>query len=120
LKEIHWLAGYLEAEGTFAVPRKGFRSSTVAVSSTDVEPLEKCLKFFGGALHGPYQPRKDGWKKNWRWSANGPRAAGIAMTVYSLLSPRRQKQIQAMLRHVMPEQTFLTRCEPVTVAASLT
>ncbi len=104
LKEIHWLAGYLEGEGSF-IRRKNVDSSVVVVSSTDHEPLAKCLKYFGGQLYGPYQGKKANHRPYWRWHATGPRAVGIAQTAYPLLSPRRQSQIRAVLEQPSNEQT---------------
>lgn len=95
--EIHWLAGYLEGEGSFYRRDTKYGSMQVRAHSTDRESLEKCLKFFGGKLYGPYHSGKKTEKEYWQWSTAGPRALGIALTLYSLLSPRRQGQIETMI-----------------------
>ena len=97
LKEIHWLAGFLEGEGAFGSRNRG-QSIKVQVSSTDYEPLQKCLRFFGGRVYGPYKHNKERWSDYWQWITHGPRATGIMMTVLPLLSPRRQEQIDQALK----------------------
>lgn len=100
LKEIHWLTGLLEGEGSFTKGQK-MTSATVTVSMTDKEPLAKALKFFGGKLYGPYTPKNPKHSQYWRWCAFGPRALGIAQTTYPLLSPRRQGQIKTMIKNTI-------------------
>jgi hypothetical protein len=105
MKEIHWLAGYLEGEGSFYRRPQKYGSMTVKVSATDLEPLEKCVHFFGGKVNGPYHSGKNTEKKYWQWNIHGPRALGVALTVLTLLSPRRQEQVQTMLQRELTYST---------------
>lgn len=86
-KDLAWAAGFLEGEGNFRFNRG---SPQVRASQKEREPLDRLLEIFGGRIlrdkhpQGPY----------WFWSASGSRGRGIMMTLYSLMSLRRQQQIR--------------------------
>lgn len=106
--EIYWAAGLIEGEGFFSMrPRraetrpgkgksKGRPLFIIGVEMKDLEPLEKLQRLFGGVVfHRPArntQQRKRSPIHVWR--IDGGRALGVAFTLYSLLSPRRRKQIR--------------------------
>src|SRR3972149_6475675 len=89
-KSLHWAAGFLEGEGYFLSTRPN--SSTVSVTQKQREPLERLLRLFGGRV-------KPGGKDKayWVWQVYGSGARGVTMTLYSLMSPRRQEQMCAAL-----------------------
>ncbi len=91
-RDLEWAAGFLEGEGCFrrSWPGKG-GTEHVSASQKIREPLEKLQTFFGGSI-GP-----DRIGGTYRWQVYGPRARGVSMTLYSLLSNRRQKQIRDAL-----------------------
>jgi len=92
-KDIHWLAGFLDGEGYF-----GKRKTTIAVSVSQKDEwhIEKTQSLIGGVRY--YRADKRG-RKYWRLDAVGSRAAGIMMTVYPLMSPRRQQRIRECLEY---------------------
>lgn len=104
LRDLAWAAGFLEGEGSFS--RTGRADGTgpsgerVTASQNNREPLDRLAALFGG------QPRFVPNRKNplskqpgiWRWEITGPRARGVAMTIYSLLSLQRRAQIRAAHR----------------------
>jgi len=100
--DLHWAAGFLEGEGCFGGQRRTNEGSLllrVDAGQTCREPLDKLQSILGGKV-SIVKNRKDfkpHWKQQYRWTANGPRAAGVMMTLYSLLSPRRQEKIAALL-----------------------
>lgn len=100
--DLHWAAGFLEGEGTFHSQDNGRNRFSQVVSATQVEsePLAKMLVLFGGTLrqYGPYARNKNS-NPYWLWTTSGARARGIAMTLYPLLSVKRQEQIEKMLEH---------------------
>lgn len=103
--EIAWAAGFIEGEGTFILRRrkKGFkrRSSYIAAFQVNREPLRRLKEMFGGSIYKYERKSKvnynrDGSIANCKdisvWRAYGARARGIAMTLYSFLSKKRQRQ----------------------------
>ena len=96
MADLNWAAGFLEGEGSFQF-QKG-SGEVNASQSEEYMPLLKLQQLFGGTVGDPiiyksYKPKR-------RWWITGPRARGVMMTLYSLLSPRRKIQIDIVLRGV--------------------
>lgn len=99
MRGVGFLAGFLEGEGSFQQTNQG--SQVVSARSTDPEPLVALLALCGGSVHAVANyPGRLGTKSVCAWRASGARARGIMMTVYSLMSPRRQGQIRKALNGV--------------------
>jgi hypothetical protein len=86
--EISYLAGFLDGDGCFRTCQT--RPNVTATQKT-LEPLDRLQRRFGGSIcqvtrHGYYQ-----------WVASGMEAVACAMTVYTLMTPRRQGAIREML-----------------------
>lgn len=98
IKDIHWTAGFVEGEGTFyAQPRKnGGGMPVVCAGQNEKEPLEKLQRLYGGYLYSCKQYGNQ--KEHWLYRLNGGAAAGLAMTLYTLMGQRRRGQIREMLR----------------------
>lgn len=96
--DIFWAAGFYEGEGFACQTGVSEQLSAVQVNR---EPLERLQEFFGGSLRlrGARNSRSN---PTWRWRICGSRARGFAMTIYSLLSRRRQEQLRksGMFRRV--------------------
>lgn len=91
--DLHWIAGLLEGEGYFT---RSPTSQIVGCEMTDLDVLEKLQIFLGGTIDP--QPRNRGnGKPVYRWRTYGTRARGIMLTLYELLGPRRQGQIEKVL-----------------------
>ena len=86
--QLAWAAGFLEGEGWFAFPS---HSLAIRVNQKIIEPLIKLLQMFGGSV----LYNKQG--NIWFWAVYGQRAAGVMMTLYSMLSARRKAQIVSAL-----------------------
>ena len=95
-----WAAGFLEGEGSFHFSNQ----SHLLVRATQVqrEPLDRLVILFGGKVSEVI--RKDGkrgkngvWSDFYDWNVYGQRAAGVCMTLYSLMSPKRKGQIKEAL-----------------------
>jgi hypothetical protein len=86
VKGIAWLAGILEGEGSFAN-----RTGRVAVNQRDPELPCRLELMFGGNIR---QRKEDGI---YVWHVSGSRARGIMMTVYHMMSDKRQGQIRKAL-----------------------
>lgn len=105
-KDIAWAAGFLEGEGSFTHTGTAER---VSASQVDTEPLHRLQRLFGGKLSGRTNQRGFGLFGNpaqyiHRWTVNSARARGVALTVYTFLSARRQEQVKAMLAKFKRQQ----------------
>lgn len=98
LPDLNWAAGFLEGEGSF---RWSGSSEQVTAKQVSREPLEKLQGVLGGAIHFTSNEKRRKQRPrtsdNYTWVAAGARARGIMMTLYSLLSTRRQQQIRTAL-----------------------
>ncbi|SRR5712692_2059816 len=97
--DIGWAAGIYEGEGsprravyTEEAKRLGIQNRTfnVAVTQKDTEILHRLKEKFGGAV----SPKPDAAGCS-LWCLSGDAGRGFLMTIYSLLSKRRQKQARA-------------------------
>jgi len=96
-RELGWLAGFLEGEGSFSGPRGNTR---VVAWQVQAEPLEHVQRLIGGKIR--YLRRhtaKAAHSDVHTWWITGPHARGVMMTVYSLMSPKRQGQILEALAY---------------------
>jgi hypothetical protein len=94
-RDIAWAAGFYEGEGTC---NYATRSQHVVVNQVEREPLEKLQRMFGGTIRPIKAHHRS--QASWRWCAHGPRARGVMMTLYVLLSKKRQAQIRKVLHAV--------------------
>lgn len=90
---IYWLAGLYEGEGSVA------GRTHIKVTQKERWVLDQVHHYFGGRVGGPYLRKNAVNGPTWvyEWYATGARGRGIAMTIYGLLSPRRQRQIRSFL-----------------------
>lgn len=101
LRELEWAAGFLEGEGSFNFDKQCLGRGRVGANQVNKEPLEKLLTLFGGHIY-TRMPSKNGIGKQQihTWVVTGPRARGVMMTMYTLLSKRRQQQVKAALGYI--------------------
>lgn len=96
--DLKWAAGFLEGEGSFNIQKRN-RVIRVAASQVQQWPLVKLQVLFGGRMYyhrngsGPKHPTP----RIWNWCLNHTHSAAVMMTLYPLMSPRRQEQIRAAL-----------------------
>ena len=86
---ILWAAGFLEGEGCFSSSR-----TTPAVTAVQVQesPLLRLKELFGGTIR-MLRVKNPKHSDHYRWEAGGSRAAGVMLTVYTLMSSKRRFQI---------------------------
>jgi hypothetical protein len=111
LNELEWVAGFLEAEGSFYWGKSGIPQ--VTASQVEEGPIRKLKDLFGGSLK--LTIRKDEPNRNpiYRWFLTGKRAVALSMTLYSLLSSKRQWQIRGTLapwRMTATARRYRTHC----------
>lgn len=101
--DLLWTAGFLEGEGSFMADR-GTRKQqvkhgvSVAACQVQAWPLMKLKRLVGGSVYPVDRCRKLGQSLYCRWRVSGPTAAGLCMTLYSMMSPRRKRQIRSALQ----------------------
>jgi hypothetical protein len=91
--DLFWAAGFMEGEGSFQNQRNNISLSAVQVQR---EPLERLHSLFGGTICA-CKKRGEKCSDFFKWQVTGTPAAGLAMTLFSLMSPRRKDQIEAAL-----------------------
>lgn len=93
VKDLYWVAGFLEGEGTFGHNKlpNGHYGVRVVVGQVQREPLDRLARLLGGRIY---------WRGDriHQWVVTGGRARGVMLTLYPLMSPRRQTQIRAALQ----------------------
>ena len=93
LKHIGWIAGFIEGEGSFTKA-----GGTICVSATQVDkqPIQDLQDMLGGGIN-TFSRKEVKGSIYYRWNAYGPRAAGVMMTLYPMLTRRRQLKIKELL-----------------------
>ncbi|SRR5258706_5634355 len=88
IKDIYWAAAIWEGEGSVS------QSGQVSVTQKRKWILNRFKKLFGGHISpiegvGVYKTHKC-----YRWQISGARARGFLLTIYTILSPHRKKQVK--------------------------
>jgi hypothetical protein len=94
--ELHWLAGWLEGEGSFlAPPPSAPKLPRISGHSKDLDVLEEigCLLRIKPTFDRSHA-RHPGWSPTWRVLKKGTRAILLMRTVEPLMGERRKAQIQ--------------------------
>ena len=92
-RDIEWMAGFIEGEGCFT---GGIRNISVQAAQVNMEPLLRLQRLLGGSI----KVRREAvgnWQRCHGWRVTGTRARGVMMTIYGLMSKRRQGQIKMAL-----------------------
>lgn len=98
MMQLGWAAGFIEGEGTFAGHRKTCRCERITVNQVQKEPLERLASYLGGSILSRQRHHSQPiGQPYWTWQATGPRARGIMMSIYPLMSPKRKEQIRKAL-----------------------
>lgn len=105
---LAWAAGFIEGEGSFSMT-KG-QSPKVTAAQVQKEPVERLRRLFGGNVTRRFTK---GFSSQpiWVWALTARRSIEVMMTLYVLMSPKRQLQIEAALekwksaRHLRPHHS---------------
>ncbi|KKL03877.1 hypothetical protein LCGC14_2335650 [marine sediment metagenome] len=99
--DIIWAAGIYEGDGSCQRIGPGWKTGVggsterVRVTQKDTWLLHRLRYLFGGTIY-----KTNGYNKRWPntsqgvWAISGARARGFMMSIYGLMSPRRQEQIR--------------------------
>jgi len=100
-KDLYWAAGFLEGEGSFIAGA----SEHVYASQVQREPLERLQRMFGGHIR-QRTPNSTAFRQQpiFAWQISGTRARGVMLTLFTLLSPKRQEQIKKAITRNLPKK----------------
>ncbi len=93
VKDIGWIAGFLEGEGYFHSQKN---TPYISAAQVQRQPLEKIQSLLGGNIH-LYKLGSLTESPCHRWSIGSVRATGIMFMLFDLMSPKRQNQIRAAI-----------------------
>lgn len=113
IKAFAWLAGFLEADGSFTLNNR--RKARITASQVQRWPLEECRRLFGGSIctTQPNSTSKPNSQPLSHWTVCGQMAASLMMTLFSFFSPKRKEQIKRALtvwRSRPPARGRRTQC----------
>jgi len=119
VRDLDWAAGFLDGDGCFSVS-KGVGTDyhySVICTQMRIDCIVKLLCLFGGTI-SRHKRGKDTYNPtvlDYQWRVTGPRALGVAMALYQLMSPYNKGRI---LKLVMAAKGTVTGCglrQPVVV-----
>jgi hypothetical protein len=99
VKDLYWLAGIMEGEGSFYMhPEGGRLYLRTSLSMTDEDVVARCHEITGvGTFGGPYEGRENA-KTYWTWKISRQTdAAAVMMTLLPLMGERRSAKIRECL-----------------------
>src|SRR3972149_72726 len=92
IKQIFWIAGFLEGEGSFTGRTPKNRCAIVSATQVQLEPISRLQSLLGGKIRSFSRKEVTGNIYH-RWELFASRAIGLMFTIYQLMSPKRQSQI---------------------------
>lgn len=93
--DIAWLAGVVEGEGWIGVVSHSHPLPRMSVDQIDPWLPNRIREKFGGNVRS--NAVTSAGNRIYRWDASGARARGILLSIYTLLSPKKQERIRAAL-----------------------
>ena len=114
LKDIYWLAGLLEGEGSFLVRKQNGRLNAFRIQMKigDKDVAEMAAKIMRVKVNGPYKtrtPKGKPGKLTWEVRTNvKPHSIGWMLTLFSLMGERRKAQISKAIDMWIKEPIPLT------------
>lgn len=93
-KDIAWVAGLFEGEGTVSINRG--RAAGIAIAMTDRDVLERVQAIFGGKICISY-PAKGKWKECHKWYLSVAESEDFLLAIYPYLFSRRRERIDLWL-----------------------
>lgn len=92
-KDIAWAAGIFEGEGYVQRTGEGAGYLRITIAQKDQWLIDRLRAMFGGRARFIRKYENSPTSRAYhRWECNGARAMGFMLTIFSFLSPRRQKQ----------------------------
>lgn len=96
-KDLHWLAGLLEGEGSFLMPSPSNPNTPIiSIQMTDEDVIARVCNITGNKYHS-YQPKRANSKRVYITALKGSRAVYLMRQLYPLMGERRQASIDVIL-----------------------
>jgi len=95
-RNLSWFAGIMEGEGYFGIRKSG--GLTIEVTMTDKDVIDRVASLFSFGTRSE-KTLPSGKIAYWWGVSKQSAAAGLMMTLYSLMGERRQKKIAECLAH---------------------
>jgi hypothetical protein len=100
IKQIAWVAGILEGEGSFGFSNNS-KCPCIWLGMSDIDVIRGVRNIIDPSyainIHGIKDNRLPHYKKQYRITVNGIRAIQWMMTIYPLMSRRRKDRIKQLL-----------------------
>lgn len=103
LGELHWLAGWLEGEGSFVRPPPSDpRRARITAQTCDVDVASEVGRLLGVSPSYSHRQREQqkGWSPTWRVLMRGRPAIRLMTALHPLMGSRRRAQIESALAAV--------------------
>ncbi len=98
VKDIYWIAAFLEGEGCFGFYKSRNNSyPIIQLSSTDQDVLYKAKSILGGPTNITINKKIEGNKVAYMYRVCGNLSIQWMMTIYSLMGARRKDKIKEIL-----------------------
>lgn len=94
--DVYWAAGFLDGEGYFQKTAHR-RCPRISASQKQEWPLLKLQAMFGGNIYHRVTDSRRPDRKYYIWERTGRHGIAAMMTVYALMSPRRQERIREII-----------------------
>lgn len=97
-KDLAWLAGLLEGEGSFLkAPPSSPNCPRISLEMTDKDVVERAASLMDGRAVTRIHLRNPHWKQTYRIVIKGSRAVELMRVLYTDVGARRRSQIDAAL-----------------------
>jgi hypothetical protein len=104
-KDLFWLAGLLEGEGSFLKPPPSKKNRiAVQVEMIDFDIIQRVSQIVGLSIQSP-KIRKN-YKQTYKVVITGTKAFSLMKELFPLMGLRRQEQISEALKFFSPPTTF--------------
>jgi hypothetical protein len=119
LRDLHWLAGLLEGEGTFIPgPPSNPRMPVIQVEMVDADVMARVGRLLGRKVT-TLRARRAEWSATYQVKVTGGPAVGWMLHLHPLMGERRQRQIERALRCYEPLTTRILSDADVAVAIAM-
>ena len=98
-KDLFWLAGLLEGEGSFLKPPPSEPNRPrISLEMVDEDVIQRAAQLFGLTYYMRNENKHhEAWKPTFKIAFRGKRATETMHQLYPLMSPRRQNQIEVAI-----------------------
>jgi len=113
-RDRHWLAGFLEGEGSFMKPPPSSPNQPyITVQSTDEDVIQRAAELCGLKYQKVKNRHPEKWKQSYMLCVRGGKAVAWMKLLRPLMGKRRSSQIDRALESYDPDRNARYRCRIV-------